>query len=172
MPVQGRFKLALSRNSGREIPMVRDPRGRFVRESPEERPHGYQRYYRGCRCAVCREGVRVHKAELRARKRGLTPVPPLVSAQTGTQAEPGPVVAAVRADVDRLGVRESQRALCAAAEAMARILDNPLLATTQPSACGKLMQIMTELHKSAAPQRGRLAVVQQMAPSSRPDAGA
>jgi hypothetical protein len=68
-------------------------------------------------------------------------------------------------------VWQSQPALCAAAEAMARILDNPLLATTQPSACEKLLQIMTELHKSAAPRRGKLAAVQEMSASSRPDAG-
>jgi hypothetical protein len=73
--------------------MARDPHGRFARESTEERPHGYQRYYRGCRCGVCREGVRVHTAERRAAKRTLTPV-------AGGAFEPaaaGPCVAAVRA---------------------------------------------------------------------------
>jgi hypothetical protein len=159
--------------------MDRDPRGRFVRETPEERPHGYQRYYRGCRCDVCREGVRVHTAQLRARRRGLAPVPsPPARAAVPDQPDhddviaSGPCVAAVRAEVARLGVA-SERVLCAAAEQMAAILDNPLLATTQPAACGKLMQIMAELRKSAAPQRGHLAAVQTMSASARgkPDAG-
>ena len=69
---------------------------------------------------------------------------------------------AVRAQVDRLGVRESEPALCAAAEAMGAILDDRRLVTTQPSAAGKLMQIVKELHRVAAPRQSRLAAVEAM----------
>jgi hypothetical protein len=42
---------------------------------------------------------------------------------------------------------------------MARILDNPLAITAQPSAAGKLMAVLDELHKRQV-RRGRLAAVQ------------
>ena len=116
-------------------------------------PHGSQGYRQGCRCSVCREGQRDRVRAQRAERRGLTPVPAapaeepqVVVEPTTTQAqlvaEPGPCVAAVRADIARLGVRQSQPALCAAAEAMAAILDNRLWVTTQPSACRQLMNVM------------------------------
>lgn len=49
--------------------------------------------------------------------------------------------------------------LAAAAVVMARILDNPLAITAQPSAAGKLMAVLDELHKRQV-RRGRLAAVQ------------
>jgi hypothetical protein len=119
-----------------------------------EPPHGRSRYrHQGCRCDVCIEANRLYMRELRARKRGLRPVPTLPTDpnESGAVADvrqdaapdpngsPGPCVAAVRADVERLGVAQSERAMRTAAEAMAHILDNPLLATTQPPACGKLL---------------------------------
>src|SRR6202008_2808014 len=102
--------------------------------------HGRNGYLRGCRCDVCRAGQPECIAAQRARKRALKPVP-AAEPETGraTSAETvGPVVAAVRADVARLGVAH-ERVLCAAAEQMGRILDDPWQVTTQPSACGKLM---------------------------------
>lgn len=112
--------------------------------------------------------------EHRARKRGLTPVPTepmdtVVGGDGQKQLERGRCELALLADIERLGVRESQPALCAAAEQMCRILDDRRQVTTQPSACGKLLVIMSALHKEAAPRRGRLAVIQQM--SHSPDAG-
>ncbi len=134
-------------------------------------PHGRSRYrHHGCRCEVCIESNRVYMRELRARKRGLAPVPSdtrkplseLTEEQVVGDLPPGPCVLAVRAQVERLGVRESEPALCAAAESMAAILDNRLLVTTQPSAAGKLMQIVKELHRVAAPRQSRLAAVSAM----------
>lgn len=179
--------------------MVRDRRGRYVSESTEL-PHGWQSYYRGCRCDVCRDGVRVHTAELRARKRGLAPVPPTkVIVQRDSrdlravppapndappadqprndrdEVAPGPCEQAVLHDVARLGVASSNEALVAAARAMARILDDRRQVTTQPSACGKLMAVMDVLRRGADTRQGRLAAVQAMSqPSARgkpPDAG-
>ena len=132
-------------------------------------------YLRGCHCKRCQRANAVYQSELRARRRGLTPVPALPLAEPladdSTECQPrraddfdeaGPCVRAVRASIDRLGVRESEPALCAAAEAMAAILDDRLLATTQPSAAGKLLTIMVALRKAAEPRHGRLAAVEAM----------
>jgi hypothetical protein len=118
---------------------------------------GYARH--GCRCELCREAQQQYQREYRRRKRVLQTVAPLPDVALG------PCVLAVRADVAAWGV-ESQHVLVAVAEAMARILDDRRLATTQPSAAGKLLQIMAELRGNAAPRR--LSVVQEMSKPSRP----
>jgi hypothetical protein len=146
-------------------------------------PHGRSRYrHQGCRCEVCKEANRVAMAALRARKRDLTPVPSMprsanaeatptdeqISDDDSANAEPGPCVAAVLADIESMGDLRGRRALAAAAVQMARILDHPGAVTTQPSAAKQLDSLMTSLHKSAAPQRARLQAVQKM--SARPGA--
>jgi len=142
-----------------------------------ESPHGRSRYrHHGCRCVVCVEANRVYMRGLRARKRGLTPVPlaetladrpPSISAETS-----GPVVAAVRRDLERLGDLTGWEYLAAAAIAMARILDHPGAVTTQPAAAKQLMSLMDTLRENAAPKRGKLAAIQAMSRHpSRPDAG-
>jgi hypothetical protein len=131
--------------------------------------HGWQQYYRGCRCAVCREGVRLRVAERRAAKRTLTPVPAVpVPAQDEPLAEPGPCVRAVRAELDGLGDLTGWQGLAAAAVAMARILDHPGAVTTQPAACRQLMSLMETLHKVADVPRRRLKSIEKM--MERPDA--
>jgi len=82
---------------------------------------------------------------------------------------PGPCERAVLADVETLPAAASNQALVQAACAMARILDNRLLATTQPSAARQLSSLMLTLRKASAPARGRLAAISKMA--TRPDAG-
>jgi hypothetical protein len=124
---------------------------------------------------VCVEACRVYMREHRARKRGLTPVPPIgadpQTAMTPVQDwTPGPVVAAVQADLHRLGDLTGWQALAAGAVAMARILDDHRLASTQPAAVKQLASLLEMLHREAAPKRGRLAAMQKMAASSRPDA--
>jgi hypothetical protein len=131
--------------------------------------HGWQRSYGGCRCDVCREGVRVRTAERRASRRGLTPVPPAPSNRQYVADSPGPCVAAVRRDLDGLGDLAGWEYLAAGALAMARILDSGGNVPTWPAAAKQLMASMAALHKEAAPKRGWLAEVQKM--SSRPDAG-
>jgi hypothetical protein len=140
--------------------------------------HGRNGYLHGCRCDVCRAGQREYIRAQRARKRALRPVPapppaePETAEATSTAAAEtvGPVVAAVRAELATLGSLVGRQGLAAAAVAMARILDHPGLGTTQPAAARQLASLLDVLHREAAPQRGRLAVVQKMAPSSRPDA--
>jgi hypothetical protein len=75
----------------------------------------------------------------------------------------GAVELAVTADLEKLGdLPAGSRALGAAALAMARILDDRRLVTTQPSAARQLERLMGVLRRDAAPRRGRLRVVQEM----------
>jgi hypothetical protein len=100
-------------------------------------------------------------AERTARKRGLTPVPAADGTPTVADA-PGPVQAAVRADLASLGDLTGNQALAAAALAMSRILDDPRQVTTQPSAVRQLMALLAALRREVAPKPGRLRVVQEM----------
>jgi hypothetical protein len=142
--------------------------------------HDRTRYQQGCRCSVCLEANRAYTSQYRQRRRmsGVRVVPALAAKPDPMNAViggdvlngrvrvsadgPGPVVAAVLAEVDLLGVLASRPALCACAVAMAAILDNPGAITSQPSACRQLTSIMDELHRVAAPRRGRLAAVEAM----------
>jgi hypothetical protein len=141
--------------------------------------HGRNGYLHGCRCDACRAGQREYIAAQRARKRALRPVPPPPPAERETAAASstaaaetvGPVVAAVQAELATLGSLVGRQGLAAAAVAMARILDHPGAVTTQPAAARQLMSLLDVLHREAAPRRGRLAAVQKMSASSRPDAG-
>ena len=90
---------------------------------------------------------------------------------SGTNVLPGPVVAAVCRDLDGLGDLTGWQYLAAAALAMARILDSGQNVPTWPAAVKQLMSVMATLHKEAEPRRGRLAEVQAMSRSSRPEAG-
>jgi hypothetical protein len=138
--------------------------------------HGRSQYAKGCRCSVCKQAQRDYLRAYRGRKRALRPVlAPENCYQDGGNSvaeAAGAVVAAVRADLATLGDLTGWQYLAAGAISMARILDHPGAVTTQPAAVKQLMSLMDTLHKSAAPQRGRLAVVQEMSrhPSS-PGAG-
>jgi hypothetical protein len=130
--------------------------------------HGWRNYYRGCRCPVCRDGVRVHVAEYRARRRGLTAVPAAAGVPNVTPGPatpvgnptPGACELATLAELESLPAASSHQALAAAALCMARILDNRLALTTQPSACRQLTQVMVLLRRASAPTRGRLAALE------------
>jgi hypothetical protein len=142
--------------------------------------HGWQAYNRGCRCAVCREGVRVRVAQRRAQRRGLTPVPSLPAepnpmdtvvggdvlngrAEPGQKRlEPGPCVLAVRADLESLGDLTGHQVLAACATALARVLDSGQNLPSWPSAVKQLTAVMDMLHAQAAPRPGRLAAVQKL----------
>ena len=126
----------------------------------DELPHGRSRYrHHGCRCATCIEANKLYMRDLRARQRGLTPVPP---GESPLAAAPGRVVAAVQADLETFGDLTGNQALAAGALAMARILDDPRQVTTQPSAVRQLVSLLEVLRRSVAPRPGRLAVVQDM----------
>jgi hypothetical protein len=127
----------------------------------DKAPHGRTRYRNGCRCDVCKQANKFYMRELRARHRGLTPVP--ADETTPTVADPaGPVVAAVQADIAALGDLTAYRSLAAAAVAMARILDSDGNVPTMPSAAKQLASLLEMLHRQATPRRSRLAVVQAM----------
>ncbi len=135
-----------------------------------ELPHGRSRYrHHGCRCEVCVAANRVYMRDLRARKRGLTPVP--VADMVADLPQSGPVVAAVRRDLDGLGDLTGWEYLAASAVAMARILDSDGNIPTWPAAAKQLMSVMDTLHREAAPKQGTLAAIQAMSRSSRPGAG-
>ena len=72
------------------------------------------------------------------------------------------MVAAVRADLAGLGDVRGWQWAAAGAVAMARILDDRRLVSTQPAAAKQLERLMGVLHREAAPKRGRLAAVQKM----------
>jgi hypothetical protein len=108
------------------------------------------------------EANKLYMRDLRARKRGLTPMPADETTPTVAEAA-GPVVAAVRADIAALGDLTGNQALAAAAVAMARILDSDGNVPTMPSAAKQLASLLGLLHRQAAtPRRSRLAVVQEM----------
>jgi|SRR5271165_1269108 len=133
-------------------------------------------YLRGCHCKRCQRANAVYQSELRARRRGLTPVPALAEpvsavasaapepAVTAADAAPGPCVSAVRAELAALDL-DGHEGLVAAAVCMAHILDSPNAVTTQPSACRQLTSLLKELHKLAEPRRGRLQAVENMTKS-------
>jgi hypothetical protein len=144
-------------------------RFRLVCMTVEERHgHGGRRYKPGCES--CRVEAAERKRALRARKRGLAPLPPLPAEEPADAPEPaaGPVVLAVTADLASLGDLTGWRALAAGALAMARILDDPRQVTTQPSAVRQLMSLMGVLRREAAPRPGRLAAVQALSTSAQP----
>jgi hypothetical protein len=93
----------------------------------------------------------------------LQAVPDLCGASSSPPAEPlESAVDAVRQQLDELGVIEDRPGLCAAALAMARLLDNPRAVPQHPAAAGQLVKMLGELSKAAHRPRGRLAAVQKM----------
>jgi hypothetical protein len=130
--------------------------------------HGHSYGYK-VGCDLCRTQAAEKKRQQRARKRGLASVPSLPAEPVSAEIA-GPVVAAVQADIAGLGELGLYQCLAAGAVAMARILDDHRLASTQPAAVKQLASLLEMLHREAAPKRGRLAAVQKMSASSRPHA--
>ena len=73
--------------------------------------------------------------------------------------ENGPVVEAVTAELASMSATESRPGLAEACLAMARILDQPKLSTTHPSAARQLAQGLDAMKNSSHIARGRLAAV-------------
>ena len=97
-----------------------------------------------------------------ARKRGLIPPASGGPAPCDVPKEPGVVELAVLAEVDGLGLAKSRPGLVASVVAMARVLDNPRLATTHPSAQRRLQEGLAALHKPGEKRSGRLVSVQKL----------
>ena len=94
--------------------------------------HGTRRrYVEGCRCEGCTEANRLY---FRRRRAGDTAPPPaaVVSLPAAGASEPGPVEAAVEAEM--AGLTDARPGLAQTALALARILDNPKAINQQPAA--------------------------------------
>ena len=80
-----------------------------------------------------------------------------------TVSEPGPVEQGVLDVVAALSGAPARPEMVAQARALARIMDDRRLSTTQPSANRQLLATMAELRRSSEPRRGRLARIEAMA---------
>ena len=81
------------------------------------------------------------------------------------QSEPGPVEVGVEAEI--AGLTQARPGLAAAALAMAKIMDNPAVVSSQPAAAKVLAALLDKLHSSLAQnRRGRLAVVRTLTAAS------
>lgn len=134
-------------------------------------------YVRGCRCAECTEANRQYTVDLKARKRTGGPVlvplrpvdanPGASRFQESNAPDPdvmGRVETQVAAEIGLLTpkVRAGYVGLIASALAMARIIDNPNLSTTHPSAQRQLMVALDKLHDQSVGKQGKLASVAEM----------
>jgi hypothetical protein len=120
--------------------------------------HGLSQYRRGCRCDVCLKANRDYMREYRARRRGLR----LVVTAGDDEVDLGSVEASVQRELDSLSAAVSRPGLCAGILAMAKILDNPNLATTQPSAARQMNSGLQRIRDSSINRGGKLAVVASM----------
>jgi hypothetical protein len=149
--------------------------------------HGTRRgYNHGCRCDDCKDAQRLYQRRYRERRgNGLTRPPspvavavvqlpasgvpfgtPEAEVQAATypngQLGPGPVEAAVKAELGGLAEAQSRPSLVQIALAMARILDSPRVASAQPAAAKVLVNVLDVLQKGSAPgRRGNLAAVRR-----------
>jgi hypothetical protein len=125
--------------------------------------HGRVGYKNGCRCDTCRRAERDYRRAHRAKSRGLEVVPDVPGVDPQATSGSGRVTAAVREEIAMIGnVAERHPGLVESAVAMAAILDDPRLATTQPSAQRRLMAALDQLHKLGGARRGNLSVVANM----------
>jgi hypothetical protein len=120
--------------------------------------HGTRhRYNDGCRCDDCTAANAAYQQQYRERP----VVVPLSAPVTPQTFEPGPVEAAVEAEI--AGLAEARPGLSQAALAMARVLDNPKAVSSQPPAAKVLATLLDKLHSaSALGRRGGLARVRAM----------
>jgi hypothetical protein len=119
---------------------------------------GTQRsYVAGCRCKDCKEAHRAAARDYRERRaNGPTPasVVTIPSAVVSEPAGPGPVESGVQAEISGLAAAELRPGVVAAALALARVLDNPRVASVHPPAVKVLVMVLDTLHKgSARPSR-------------------
>jgi hypothetical protein len=125
--------------------------------------HDRAAYQRGCRCEVCVEANRAYMRARRAKSRGLEVVPDLPAVDPQVTPPDGRVTAGVKEEIAMLGdVAERWPGLVESAVAMAAILDDPRLATTQPSAQRRLQAVLDQLHDRAPARNGHLRIVADM----------
>jgi hypothetical protein len=131
-------------------------------------------YVRGCRCEECRAANRAYQHELNDRRRMGEPVnkplakvtslrsEPVMEPEVEQETGPGPVQAAVIAQIATLSAAKRQPGLAESVIAMARIIDNPRLATTHPSAHRQLMAGVDKLAAASVGRKGNLAQIASM----------
>lgn len=133
-------------------------------------PHGRSRYQRGCRCATCcsanRTYARDRKRAKQSQLRALPPIPADPSPQDQPQ-EPGPVGAAVRAQLDTTAAARERPGLAAIAVALAEVLDNQSAIPQHAAAAHRLIELLGLMSKSAT-RHGRLTVVRSMTEQKKP----
>jgi hypothetical protein len=101
--------------------------------------------------------------EWRAKRRGLQ----LIVTAGDKPVAAGAVETAVQRELESLSAAESRPGLCAGILAMARILDDARLATTQPSAARQLVQGLDRVRAASVTRGGKLAVVAAMTERNR-----
>ena len=117
--------------------------------------HNRSRYQAGCHCDVCRKAQSDYRKRLRQRKNAGRQLGLAASVDAGpATGSSTPVGDAVQRELDALGAAESRPGLAAAAMVMAAILDTPLYVGQQPAAAGRLVAILSMLHKRSWNRRG------------------
>lgn len=126
--------------------------------------HNRSRYQAGCRCAKCCESNRLYARNHRRAKQGrlYAVAAPKSSTTPETSTEtPGPVAAAVTAQLESNPAALERPGVAAIALALARVLDNDAAIPQHPSAAHRLTEILAVLSKTAH-RRGRLRAVRTM----------
>lgn len=148
---------------------------------PTKSEHGTRtRYVAGCRCDECGRANTVYQQKLKNRKRSAsltalpgTPGRPSVTVPSrDDDEEVGSTEADVIRELSMLSAAQKQPGLTAAIRQMARILDAPDLATTQPSAMRQMVQGLDKLRAASAGRSGKLASVASMSQRSAATADA
>lgn len=146
-----------------------------------------QRYKQGCGCDPCKAAEAAYKREQRRRRNARNAAgedaPPLVVVHNfpanpppsatapegpdqGAERQPGPVEAAIRAQLGALSTVETRAGEAEMAYNLARLLDNPKALPQHSAATHRLSELVDKLRKGADKKTGKLASVRKM---TRPD---
>lgn len=113
--------------------------------------------------------MREYNADLRQRKANGGPIGPsgkVVSLPTSSAntapAAPGPVEAAVQAEIEHLQQTIDRPGLAAMALSLAQLMDDPTQKGKRPDASAKLDGLLDKLRKGADSKRSKLASVRAM----------
>jgi hypothetical protein len=115
----------------------------------------------GCDCRRCEGRRAANRLRMRRRRlalRGLD-VP---AAEAAAGAATGAVLAAVNCELAQLDADDLRPADAAVTRALAKILDNPKLSTTHPSAARQLRAAVDAIRADRPVRRGRLLAVAAM----------
>lgn len=146
-----------------------------------------QRYKQGCSCDPCKAAEAAYKREQRRRRnarnaagedaaplaivQAIIPKPATSATEPedperGAERQPGPVEAAIRAQLGALSTVEARAGEAEMAYALAKLLDNPKALPQHSAAAHRLSELIDKLRKGADKKTGKLAAVRKM---TRPD---